>query len=67
MNTNKNFEKINSENLMKTAGGVIPTYDPQGIELMRKQIEEAERKEKERKMAEKMVSTGIHGNPPIER
>ena len=67
MNTNKNFEKINSENLMKIAGGILPGYNTQGIEEIQKQIEEAERKEKERKMAEKMVATGIHGNPPIER
>ena len=67
MNTNKNFETISSENLNKTAGGVIPTYSAPEIEKLQKQIEEHERKERERKMAEKMVSTGIHGDPPIAR
>ena len=66
MNTNKNFEKISSENLNKTTGGVgiLPTYSAEEIEKMQKQVEEEERK---RKLAEKMVSTGIHGDPPIAR
>ena len=61
MNTNKNFEKISSENLMKTTGGMTP----QDRDMIQKLIEEEERKERERKMAEKMVATGIHGDPPI--
>ena len=67
MNTNKNYETMSSENLVKTAGGVIPTYDPQSVEQMRRQIEEAERKERERKRAERMVSTGIHSDPMFHR
>ena len=66
MNTNKNFENVSIENLMKTAGGIhmFPTNENKDIQKM---IEEEERRERERKMAEKMVATGIHGNPPISR
>ena len=62
MNTNKNFENVSSENLMKIAGGIhmFPTTENQQLQKL---IEEEERKEKERKMAEKMVATGIHGDP----
>ncbi len=64
MNTNKDLEKISSENLTKTAGGIgLLPNDPN--EQIRKQIEEKEREERERKEAERMVATGIHGNPPI--
>ena len=62
MNTNKNFEKISSENLIKAAGGIgiIPTGP--SAEEIQKQIEEAERKEEERKKAEKLVTTWAHPN-----
>ena len=51
MNTNKNFEEISSENLMKTVGGIhmFPTYKNEQI---RKLMEEEKRRENERKMAE---------------
>ena len=62
MNTNKNFETVSSENLMKTAGGIhmFPSYENKQIQKL---MEEEERREQERKKAEKMVSTGIHGDP----
>ena len=67
MNTNKNFEEISSENLMKTTGGMVPAGGAKEIGKITKGIEEAERKERERKMAELMVATGIHGDLPISR
>lgn len=63
MRANMNFEEMSSENLFNVAGGVKFYSNKDEAETVRKEIEKAEIKEKEKKKAAMMVATGIIGRP----